>query len=87
LTFGLVHGFAFAGVLMEVGLPTARMVPALLGFNAGVELGQLGIVILVWPLLAALARRQRSFHHRLVEAGSAAIFALGVFWIVGRNWG
>jgi hypothetical protein len=39
--FGLIHGFAFAGVLAEMDLPRARLVPALVGFNVGVELGQL----------------------------------------------
>ena len=47
--FGLVHGFGFAGVLAEMALPTGRLVPALFGFNLGVELGQLGIVMLIWP--------------------------------------
>jgi hypothetical protein len=54
--FGLVHGFGFAGVLAEMDLPTARLAPALFGFNVGVELGQLGAVALVWPALAYLAR-------------------------------
>jgi len=47
MIFGLVHGFGFASVLMEVGLPRDRLVPALLGFNIGVELGQLAIVAVI----------------------------------------
>ncbi len=86
--FGLVHGFGFAGVLAEMELPTDRLAPALFGFNAGVEIGQLGVVIVVWPLLRALARWQRDRLYRpVIEAGSAAIFALGLFWFVTRTFG
>lgn len=85
--FGLVHGFGFAGVLMDVDLPRRDLVPALFGFNSGVELGQLAAVGLVWPLLVAVSRSREDGRHRFAEAGSAAIFALGVFWIVSRAWG
>jgi hypothetical protein len=86
--FGLVHGFAFAGVLAEAQLDTARLVPALFGFNLGVELGQLGAVALTWPLLRQAARRPDGATHRtLVEAGSAAVLALGLFWFVTRAYG
>lgn len=86
--FGLVHGFGFAGILMEIDLPANRLVPALLGFNAGVELGQLAVVVVLWPLLRALARRgDGRWYLRLAETGSAAILGLGLYWIVIRNWG
>jgi hypothetical protein len=83
--FGLVHGFGFAGVLAEVALPQGRLLPALLGFNLGVEAGQLAIVAAVWPLLAFLSRvRAGQVHRLLLEAGSAAVCALGVFWWIER---
>jgi hypothetical protein len=83
--FGLVHGFGFAGVLTEVALPRERLVPALLGFNVGVELGQLAIVALVWPLLAALAGlRAGRVHRTVVEVGTGVVCALGVFWWIER---
>jgi hypothetical protein len=86
--FGLVHGFGFAGVLAEMALPTGRLAPALFGFNVGVELGQLGIVALVWPLLAWLASAGReTWHARVAEAGSAAICGLGLFWFATRAFG
>jgi hypothetical protein len=84
--FGLVHGFGFAGVLMELELPVGRLLPALLGFNVGVELGQLAVVAVSWPLIVLLAQRSRAAHRLAVEAGSAAILALGVFWLVGRSF-
>jgi hypothetical protein len=84
--FGLVHGFGFAGILMELELPATQLVPALFGFNVGVELGQLAVVAVVWPLFAWLARRRHATHRLIAEVGSAAIFALGLFWMVGRNF-
>ena len=86
--FGLVHGFGFAGLLAEVGLPPARVVPALLGFNLGVEVGQLGVVGLVWPLLRALARHPPApLYGHVAALASAVICGLGVFWFVTRAYG
>lgn len=86
--FGLVHGFGFAGILMEIELPASRLVSALLGFNVGVELGQLAVVVVLWPLLRALARLgDGRWYLRLAETGSAAILGLGLYWVVIRNWG
>jgi hypothetical protein len=84
--FGLVHGFGFAGILMELALPTDQLVSALFGFNVGVELGQLAVVAAVWPLLQLLARSHPRQHLRVAELGSATIFALGIFWLVSRNY-
>ncbi|HEX5066159.1 MAG TPA: HupE/UreJ family protein [Myxococcota bacterium] len=84
--FGLVHGFGFAGVLAEMQLPPQRVAHALFGFNAGVELGQLGVVALVWPALRALETRSPQRAYRLVaEVGSAAICGLGLFWFLERT--
>src|SRR5438477_628044 len=84
--FGLVHGFGFAAVLMEARLPTVRLVPALFGFNAGVELGQLGVVALVWPAIRVVQVR-RALYGAVIETGSAAVLALGLFWFVSRAYG
>lgn len=86
--FGLIHGFGFAAVLGEAGLPTHRMVAALFGFNVGVELGQLAVVAAVWPLLRlGVTARNGRFRVGIIEAGSAAVLALGVFWFVSRTYG
>lgn len=82
--FGLVHGFGFASVLMEAGLPTTRLVPALFGFNLGVEAGQLAVVLAVWPLLRFIARRSELWHLRVLSYGSAAVLSVGVFWFISR---
>jgi hypothetical protein len=85
--FGLVHGFGFAGILSALELPVERLVPALFGFNVGVELGQLGVVALVWPLLRLLARLAAGRPARWVaEAGSAAICGLGLYWFLTRSF-
>jgi hypothetical protein len=86
--FGLIHGFGFAGVLLEAELPSERLASALFGFNAGVELGQVATVLALWPLLQ-LTRRWRDglVHRAIIEYGSAAILAVGVFWFVSRSYG
>lgn len=86
--FGLVHGFGFAGILINLDLPAVRLAPALFGFNVGVELGQLAVVALAWPLLAQSASLREGRPRRsLEEAGSAAICGLGVFWFLVRSLG
>jgi len=83
--FGLVHGFGFAGVLVEMALPSERLVPALLGFNLGVEIGQLGIVLLLWPLLVLGKRFATAPLQRWAsELSSAALCGLGLYWLVER---
>lgn len=83
--FGLVHGFGFAGVLLEMALPTDRLAPALLGFNLGVELGQIGVVLVLWPLLALGARLAPANATRLAsEISAAALCGLGVYWLIER---
>jgi hypothetical protein len=61
---------------------------ALFGFNAGVEIGQLAVVAVVWPLLRWASRRHGSSAHlRIVEIGSSAAVAIGTFWFVTRAFG
>jgi hypothetical protein len=85
--FGLVHGFGFAGLLTEVGLPPDRIAPALLGFNLGVEIGQIVLVSLAWPLLRALERGGRARRIRVVQWCSAPIVAAGLYWFLSRSLG
>lgn len=83
--FGLVHGFGFAGVLREVARtnPELPVVRALLGFNLGVEAGQLAVVALVVPLLQLLRRRPRFV--TIGERSVSGIVALaGIYWLVER---
>ncbi|MFG6488901.1 HupE/UreJ family protein [Roseateles sp. BYS78W] len=82
--FGLVHGVGFAGPLTDLGLRGTELVGPLLGFNVGVELGQLGVVALLLPV--ALALRNRAAYRRwVVPAGSSAIAALAALWLAERS--
>ncbi len=82
-TFGLIHGFGFASVLADLGLPQQALLPALVGFNLGVEAGQLAIVIGFLPL--AYAWRGTWAYRRLVLAGgSALIAAVAAAWLLER---
>ena len=81
--FGLVHGFGFAGALMELDLPRAQLPVALFAFNLGVELGQLGVLAVVLPLVL-LARKRAWFRNWGVKALSLAIAVAGVVWFVQR---
>ncbi len=83
--FGLIHGFGFAGILMELDLERIRLAPALFGFNAGVELGQLAVVAVVWPLLLAARRTPRAAAW-VADLGSAAVAGLGLYWFVVRSF-
>ncbi len=81
--FGLVHGFGFASVLADLGLPQGALLLALVGFNGGVEVGQLAIVCAFLPLAYAL--RGSWFYRRLVFAGgSAAIALVALVWLAER---
>lgn len=84
--FGLIHGFGFAGALREVALPKADVPAALFLFNLGVELGQVGVLVLVLPLLAVL-RRQPWFEKHGVRVASGAIIVAGLYWFFARVFG
>ena len=81
--FGLIHGFGFASVLADLGLPQGALLLALVGFNLGVEAGQLAIVGAFLPL--AFALRHSWFYRRLVfTGGSAAIALVATVWLIER---
>jgi hypothetical protein len=81
--FGLIHGFGFASVLADLGLPQGALVLSLVGFNVGVELGQLAIVAAFLPLAYAL--RRGLFYRRVVLAGGSAMIALiAMVWLAER---
>jgi hypothetical protein len=81
--FGLVHGFAFASALREIALPRAQIPVALVSFNVGVELGQLGVLAIALPLAVA-ARRAPRFGDRGVKVVSTTIALAGVVLFVVR---
>jgi HupE / UreJ protein len=81
--FGLLHGFGFASVLADMGLPRSTRLTSLLSFNLGIETGQMAVVILVIPIIYGM--RSGVFYRRAVMPwGSAAIAALALVWFVQR---
>ncbi|MBC7733109.1 MAG: HupE/UreJ family protein [Bacteriovorax sp.] len=81
--FGLVHGFGFASVLVDLGLPRDALALALVGFNLGVEGGQLAIVAVFLPLAYSL--RRSWFYRRLVMVGGSLVIALlAAVWLCER---
>lgn len=81
--FGLIHGFGFASVLADLGLPQDALLLALVGFNVGVEVGQLAIVMVFLPL--AFALRRTAFYRRAVlVAGSLVIATIAAIWLAER---
>lgn len=81
--FGLVHGFGFANVLLDLGLPASALAAALGGFNVGVEVGQLAIVLVFLPL-AWLLRGTAFYRWVIVTGGSLAIAIAGLIWTLER---
>ena len=82
--FGLLHGLGFAGALADVGLPAGELVPALLAFNVGVELGQLAVLAVAFLVVGPWVRRPW-YRRRLAVPASLAIAAVGLFWAVERT--
>lgn len=81
--FGLIHGFGFASVLADLGLPPDALVLALVGFNLGVEGGQLAIVAAFLPVAYTL-RRHWVYRRLIFTGGSALIAALAAVWLAER---
>ena len=81
--FGLIHGFGFASVLADLGLPKDALVLALVGFNVGVELGQLAIVAVFLPL-AFWLRATRFYRVGVLKGGSVGVAILAAWWLVQR---
>jgi hypothetical protein len=82
--FGFVHGFGFAGVLGELGLPRQALGWSLFAFNLGVEVGQVCIVAAVAPLLAIIRGRAPRLGMQVVTAGSVLVVLAGGYWFVER---
>jgi hydrogenase/urease accessory protein HupE len=80
---GLIHGFGFAGLLIELGLPKDHLLTALLCFNGGVEIGQACVVLVALPVLLLLGRYP-FWRRRAVPAASLAIAAAGILWFLER---
>ena len=82
--FGLIHGFGFAGNLSSIGLMEGRLLPAILGFNIGVELGQI-LVVIVLSLIFQQARKSLRGNTDFLRVLTASgLSCIGVFWFLER---
>jgi hydrogenase/urease accessory protein HupE len=86
LFFGLVHGFGFASVLREIGLPPRALGISLFSFNLGVEIGQAILVVVVASLLAVVRARSPKRARQLVTVASVLVVLAGSYWFVQRVW-
>lgn len=82
--FGLLHGMGFAGVLRELALPRSEFLTGLVAFNAGVEAGQLTVILSAVLIVGSWARNRDVYRRLIVVPGSAAIALTGLFWTVQR---
>lgn len=81
--FGLFHGFGFASILGGIGIESKFLVHSLLGFNLGVEFGQIVIVCAIFPLLY-LARKQRWYAGVGMKAGAVVLIVVALYWFIER---
>ncbi|MEQ8341718.1 MAG: HupE/UreJ family protein [Marinovum algicola] len=82
--FGLLHGLGFASVLSEFGLPQGQFIPALLGFNVGVELGQLTVIAMAFLAVGLWFGRKSWYRPAIAVPASAVIALVGAYWFVER---
>jgi HupE / UreJ protein len=87
VVFGLIHGFGFAADLLELQLPSGQLFSILLGFNLGVEIGQLTLVLLALGLVGLLVKAKLALPRPIVvDALSAELVGLGTFWFISRSY-
>jgi hypothetical protein len=87
LIFGLIHGFGFAANLLEMRLPRGRLAELLVGFNFGVEIGQLTLVLALTGLVTIMVRRHFALPRPIVvDVASSFLVGLGLFWFISRSY-
>ncbi len=84
--FGFIHGFGFANVLREMGLPPRALGWSLFSFNVGVEVGQVAVVLVVASALYAVRSKNEAAGRALAFAGSLVVIAAGAYWFVERTF-
>ena len=84
--FGLLHGLGFASVLQEFGLPQGQFIPALIGFNIGVELGQLTVIAMAFLAVGAWFGRKSWYRAAISIPASVLIAGVGIYWAVERTF-
>jgi hydrogenase/urease accessory protein HupE len=83
--FGLLHGLGFASVLGEFGLPAGQFIPALIGFNIGVEVGQLTVIAIAFLAVGVWFGRKAWYRSFIAIPASLVIATIGAYWVVERT--
>jgi hydrogenase/urease accessory protein HupE len=83
--FGLLHGLGFASILGDIGLDPARFVTGLIGFNVGVEFGQLAVIAVAFFGLGYWMRNVPWYKTRVANPASIAISLVGAWWFLERT--
>ena len=84
--FGLVHGMGFASALTELGLPPSDYLLSLLSFNAGVELGQISVILAAYLLVGRWFSGKPWYRNRVVTPASVVIALIALYWTVERTF-
>jgi hypothetical protein len=82
--FGLIHGLGFASALNEIGLPPNKFYTSILAFNGGVELGQIGIIVLLFSSVISLYGKKDWYRRRIVFPLSVIIAMIAGYWTITR---
>jgi len=82
--FGLIHGMGFASSLNEIGLPPGKFYTSIIAFNAGVELGQVSIILAMFGLFIIPMRNKSWYRTRIIYTFSTAIALVAFYWTVER---
>jgi hypothetical protein len=82
--FGLIHGMGFASSLNEIGLPRDKFITSIVSFNAGVELGQISVILAVFLLLVHPLARNINYRKKVVYPVSIIIAVIAFYWTVHR---
>ena len=82
--FGLLHGLGFADVLASLNLPATNLASTLIGFNLGVEIGQVAVILCASVVVRALRLTAADYRRFVVRPASALIGLVGLFWMIER---
>ena len=88
IIFGTIHGFGFANILNEISLDRTNFLVSLLGFNIGVEIGQILVLIIMWGLMSFLATKILSNNmNKITGLVSSILCSIGLYWFLTRLMG
>ena len=88
IIFGTIHGFGFANILSEISLDRTNFLVSLLGFNIGVEIGQILVLVIMWVLMSFLARKILSNNmNKITGLVSSILCSIGLYWFLTRLMG